>query len=58
LESAHAVVEAVKLAPTLDKDKIIVIWISGRGDKDLFITAPKLDEKFVPFLKDHIERNY
>jgi len=57
LESAHAVVEAVKLAPTLDKDKIIVIGISGRWDKDLFITAPKLDEKFVPFLKDYIEKN-
>jgi len=55
LESAHAVVEAVKLAPTLDKDKIIVIGISGRWDKDLFITAPKLDEKFIPFLKDYIK---
>ncbi len=56
LESAHAVVEAVKLALTLDKEKIIVIGISGRWDKDLFITAPKLDEKFVPFLKDYIEK--
>ncbi|MDQ7010026.1 MAG: tryptophan synthase subunit beta [Candidatus Gracilibacteria bacterium] len=57
LESAHAVVEAMKLAPTLDKDKIIVIGISGRGDKDLFITAPKLDEKFIPFLKDYIKKH-
>ena len=57
LESAHAVVEAIKLAPTLDKEKVIVIWISGRWDKDLFITAPKLDEKFIPFLKDYIEKN-
>jgi tryptophan synthase beta chain len=34
IESAHAVAHAMKLAPTLDKDKIIVICISGRGDKD------------------------
>ncbi|MBQ2671108.1 MAG: tryptophan synthase subunit beta [Clostridia bacterium] len=34
IESAHAVVYAKKLAPTMDKDKIIVITISGRGDKD------------------------
>lgn len=34
IESAHAVAYAMKLAPTMDKDKIIVINISGRGDKD------------------------
>lgn len=34
IESAHAVAHAVKIAPTMDKDKIIVITISGRGDKD------------------------
>ena len=34
IESAHAVAYAMKIAPTLDKDKIIVITISGRGDKD------------------------
>ena len=34
IESAHAVAYAMKYAPTLDKDKIIVINISGRGDKD------------------------
>jgi len=56
LESAHALVEAIKLAPTLDKDKIIVVWVSWRGDKDLFITAPKIDEKFIPFLKDYIKK--
>ncbi|HBU07035.1 MAG TPA: tryptophan synthase subunit beta [Candidatus Magasanikbacteria bacterium] len=41
LESAHAVAYAIKLAPTLDKEKIIVINLSGRGDKDLFIVAEK-----------------
>ncbi len=34
IESAHAVAHAIKIAPTMDKDKIIVINISGRGDKD------------------------
>lgn len=34
IESAHAVAYAMKLAPTMDKDKIIIITISGRGDKD------------------------
>ena len=34
IESAHAVAHAVKLAPTMGKDQIIVINISGRGDKD------------------------
>ena len=34
IESAHAVAHAVKIAPTMDKDKIIVVTISGRGDKD------------------------
>ena len=34
IESAHAVSYAMKLAPKLDKDKIIVVTISGRGDKD------------------------
>ena len=34
IESAHAVAYAMKLAPSMDKDKIIVINLSGRGDKD------------------------
>ena len=34
IESAHAVAHAIKIAPTMGKDKIIVITISGRGDKD------------------------
>ena len=35
LESAHAVAEAVRLAPSLSKDKILLVNLSGRGDKDL-----------------------
>ena len=34
IESAHALAYAIKIAPTLDKDKIIVVNLSGRGDKD------------------------
>jgi tryptophan synthase beta chain len=34
MESAHAVAYAMKLAPGMDKDKIIIINLSGRGDKD------------------------
>ena len=34
IESAHAIAYALKIAPTMEKDKIIVITISGRGDKD------------------------
>jgi len=35
LESAHAVAQTMKLAPTMSKDEIIVISLSGRGDKDV-----------------------
>ena len=35
LESAHAIAEAMKIAPTMSKEEIIVINLSGRGDKDL-----------------------
>ena len=34
IESAHAVAYAMKIAPTMDKDKTVIITISGRGDKD------------------------
>jgi len=36
LESAHAVAEAIKQAPKMGKDEIIVVNLSGRGDKDVF----------------------
>ena len=39
IESAHAVAYGKKLAPTMDKDQIIVINISGRGDKDVAAIA-------------------
>ena len=34
IESAHAIAHAIKIAPQMSKDKIIVITVSGRGDKD------------------------
>ena len=39
LETAHAVAYAVKLAATMDKDQMVVINISGRGDKDIHTVA-------------------
>ena len=39
IESSHAVAYAMKIAPKMDKDKIIVITISGRGDKDVAAIA-------------------
>lgn len=34
IESAHAIAHAIKLAPTMDKDQIMIVTVSGRGDKD------------------------
>jgi len=45
LESAHAVAEAVKLAPTLSPDKILIVNLSGRGDKDVQTVAKILGEQ-------------
>jgi tryptophan synthase beta chain len=42
LESAHAVAEAVRLAPTMSSDQIILVNLSGRGDKDIFTVADLL----------------
>lgn len=39
LESSHAVAYAMKLAATMDKDKIVVVNLSGRGDKDIHTVA-------------------
>lgn len=59
LESAHAVAHAIKLAPTLGKEKVIVINVSGRGDKDLFIlTRAFKDKKFFEFMKEEISKGY
>jgi tryptophan synthase beta chain len=41
LESSHALAYAAKLAPTLPKDKILLVNLSGRGDKDMHTVAEK-----------------
>jgi len=43
IESAHAVSYTMKLAPTMEKDKIIVVNLSGRGDKDVAMIAKYMD---------------
>jgi tryptophan synthase beta chain len=53
LESAHAVAQALKLAPTLPKDKILVVNVSGRGDKDMFTLAKHFS---AGDFKDFLER--
>lgn len=56
LESAHAVAHAIKIAPKLSKEKIIVVNLSGRGDKDLFILAKAFkDKSFYKFLEDFVK---
>lgn len=56
LESAHAVAYAIKIAPKLPKNKTIVVNLSGRGDKDIFILAKAFkDKKFYEFMKKLVE---
>lgn len=43
LETAHAVAHALKIAPTMGKDKVIMINVSGRGDKDMGILSREMD---------------
>jgi tryptophan synthase beta chain len=45
LESAHALAYVTKLAPTLPKDHLMVVCLSGRGDKDIFTVAKALGVK-------------
>jgi len=44
MESSHAVAEAIRLAPTTTKDQIILVNLSGRGDKDINIYRENLKE--------------
>jgi tryptophan synthase beta chain len=45
LETSHAIAQAAKLAPTLSKDQVVVINLSGRGDKDCQEVARLIDKK-------------
>ena len=57
LESAHAIAYAIRAAPTMGPDKTIVVNVSGRGDKDLFIVAgASRDKGFGSFLRAESER--
>jgi tryptophan synthase beta chain len=46
LESAHAVAHAMKIAPSMPKDKILLVNLSGRGDKDMHTVAEKSGIQF------------
>ncbi|MCQ2573942.1 MAG: tryptophan synthase subunit beta [Treponema sp.] len=57
MESAHAGAAAMKIAKELPKDKAVIINMSGRGDKDLFITSPVFrKQEWIDFLKAEVER--
>jgi len=58
LESAHAGAEALRVAEKISPDRAIVVNMSGRGDKDLFILADSMDaEKWHSFLDQEVKRN-
>ena len=44
IESAHAIAHAMKIAPDMDRDRIITVTISGRGDKDCAAIARYIHE--------------
>jgi tryptophan synthase beta chain len=45
LESAHAVAQAMKMAPSMPKDAILLVNLSGRGDKDMHTVAERSGKK-------------
>ena len=56
LESTHGVVQALREAPQLSEDDVILINLSGRGDKDIFTIAEALgDERWREFLRSKVE---
>jgi tryptophan synthase beta chain len=46
LESAHAIAQVVKLAPQMDKDQVLLVCLSGRGDKDIHTVAEAMEVDF------------
>ena len=48
LESAHAVAEAMRIAPGMSRDEILMVNLSGRGDKDMGILSRELDLSGAP----------
>ena len=47
LESSHALAEAVRRAPTMSKDEIILVCLSGRGDKDMHTVAQRAGQSWT-----------
>lgn len=57
LESAHAGAGAIRIAKEIPRDHAVIINMSGRGDKDVFITSPVFrKEEWLKFLHAEIER--
>ncbi|TVQ22965.1 MAG: tryptophan synthase subunit beta [Spirochaetaceae bacterium] len=57
LESAHGAAEAIRLARELPSDRAVIVNMSGRGDKDLFITARELGgPRWKAFLQSEVDR--
>ena len=57
LESAHAISQVIQLAPTLGSSKTIVVNCSGRGEKDLFITMPRIQpDQYAEFISREMEQ--
>lgn len=55
LESSHAIAYSLKRACKMDKNDIMVVNVSGRGDKDIFITANCTDhDNWINFLKNEV----
>src|SRR5258706_10251951 len=48
LESAHAIAHAIKIAPDLNRDQILIVNLSGRGDKDVNTVAEILEAETRP----------
>ena len=57
LETAHAFAHALKEAPQLSRDAVVLINVSGRGDKDIFTIADALDDgRWRDFLRAKVAR--
>jgi len=55
LEPAHAGAAVRRIAPEYGKDEAVIVNMSGRGDKDLFILAPRLDrDNWLTFLSNEV----
>ena len=55
LESTHAIVQVLKEAPRMGREDVILMNISGRGDKDIFTIADALgDERWRAFLRSKV----